>query len=244
VIAVGGDGTVADALTAIGDAGAPIAILPGGSTNVIAQELGLPGSAHDAAQVIFGRHTIHTMDAATCNDRLFLHMAGAGFDSRIFDQTNPALKRRVGWLAYLPGAAKSLRLPPARFQVQTESASFDFTSPMVLVANGAGIIRPSLRLLPDIASDDGWLDLVAITTPSAQGIARVLGRFATRSLHRSPHVLHVRARRVQIEADPQMPIQVDGDVSGTTPAEIEILPGRAKMIVPASRSTGPASRGA
>jgi diacylglycerol kinase family enzyme len=234
VIAVGGDGTVADSLTATGDAGVPVAILAGGSTNVIAQELGLPSAPRDVARLVFGRHAIRTMDAAMCNDRLFLHMAGAGFDSRIFDQTDPALKRRVGWLAYLPGAARSLRLPPARFQVQTESAEFDITSPMVLVANGAGVIRPSLRLLPDITSDDGWLDLVAITTSRAPGIASVLGRFATRSLHRSPHVLHVRARRVQIEADPEMPIQIDGDVAGTTPATMEILPGRARMIVPES----------
>jgi diacylglycerol kinase (ATP) len=234
VIAVGGDGTVADALTAIGNARVPIAILPGGSTNVIAQELGTPGSPGDVARLVFGRHAIHSMDAATCNDRLFLHMAGAGFDSRIFDQTDPALKRRVGWLAYLPGAARSLRLPPARFHVRTESASFDLTSPMVLVANGAGIIRPSLALLPDIASDDGWLDLVAVTTSHAPGIASVLARFVTRSMDRSPHVMHVRARRVQIEADPKMPIQIDGDVAGETPATMEILPGRAMMIVPES----------
>jgi diacylglycerol kinase family enzyme len=232
VVAVGGDGTVADVLTAIGDAGVPVAILRGGSTNVIAQELGISGHPSDVAEMVFGRHVIHTMDAATCNDRLFLHMAGAGFDSRIFDQTNPALKRRVGWLAYLPGAARSLRLPPARFHVRTESAEFDITSPMVLVANGGGIIRPSFRLLPDIASDDGWLDLVAVTTSHAPGIASVLGRFATGSLQRSPHVMHVRARTVQIEADPEMPIQIDGDVAGTTPVKMEILPGRAKMMVP------------
>jgi diacylglycerol kinase family enzyme len=235
VVAIGGDGTVAETVTAVGNAPASIAIVPGGSTNVIAQEIGAPVNPTDVGQLIFGRHEIRTMDAATCNGRLFLHMAGAGFDSRIFDQTNAELKRRAGWVAYLPGAARSLRLPPARFHVRTDHAEMDFVSPMVLVANGAGIIRPSLALLPDITSVDGMLDMVAVTATGGRQIASVIGRFLTKSLHRSPHVLHVRTTRIEIEADPPMPVQLDGDVVGTTPVEMEILPHRARLIVPVGR---------
>jgi diacylglycerol kinase (ATP) len=245
VVAVGGDGTVAETVTAIGDAPTPIAIVPGGSTNVIAHEIGAPINPTAVGHLIFGHHDIRTMDAATCNGRMFLHMAGAGFDSRIFDQTNAALKRRAGWVAYLPGAARSLRLPPARFHVRTDQAEMDFVSPMVLVANGAGIIRPSLALLPDITSVDGMLDMVAVTATGGAQIARVIGRFLTKSLQRSPHVLHVRTARVHIEADPPMPVQLDGDVVGSTPVEMEILPRRARLIVPVGKGTSPAGlRGA
>jgi YegS/Rv2252/BmrU family lipid kinase len=233
LITVGGDGTVTEALTAIGDVDVPIAIVPGGSTNVIAHELNIPNDPAALARLIFGEHQIRTMDAAMCNDRIFLHMAGAGFDSRIFDMTDTGLKRRVGWLAYLPSAAQSLRMPPARFHVETESAQFELTSPMVLVANGAGIIRPSLYVYPGISSDDGWLDLIAVTAIAPRAIASVLARFASRSMQRSPHVLHARARRIRIEAEPRMPVQVDGDVIGGSPAEIYILPQRARIIVPA-----------
>jgi diacylglycerol kinase family enzyme len=159
-------------------------------------------------------------------------MAGAGFDSRIFDHTSPELKRRVGWFAYLPSAAQSLRLPPARFHVETESAAFELTSPMVLVANGAGIIRPSLYVYPGISSNDGWLDLIAVTATRGAAIASVLARFASRSMDRSPHILHTRARTIRIESDPAMPVQVDGDVVGSTPVDVEILPGRARLVVP------------
>jgi diacylglycerol kinase (ATP) len=232
VVAVGGDGTVAETVTAVGNAPAPIAIVPGGSTNVIAHEIGAPINPTEVGHLIFGHHDIRTMDAATCNGRLFLHMAGAGFDSRIFDQTNATLKRRAGWIAYLPGAARSLRLPPARFHVRTDHAEMDFVSPMVLVANGAGIIRPSLALLPDITSVDGMLDMVAVTAIGGTQIVSVIGRFLTKSLQRSPHVLHVRTTRIRIEADPPMPVQLDGDVVGSTPAEMEILPRRARLLVP------------
>jgi diacylglycerol kinase family enzyme len=232
LIAVGGDGTVTEALTGIGEVNLPLAIVPGGSTNVIAQEIGVPSDPAEIARLIFGSHRIKLMDAAMCNDRMFLHMAGAGFDSRIFDGTDANLKRRVGWMAYLPSAAQSLRLPAARFNVETESARFELTSLMVLVANGAGIIRPSLYVYPGISSDDGWLDLIAVTATAPRAIASVLARFASRSMQKSPHVLHARARQIRIEAEPRMPIQVDGDVIGTGPADIHLLPHRARLIVP------------
>lgn len=232
VIAVGGDGTVTEALTAIGNTETPIAILPGGSTNVIAKEHGIPDEPRDLARLIFDKHSVRTIDAALCNGRIFLHMAGAGFDSRIFDHANPDLKRRVGWFAYLPSAAQSLRLPPARFHVETESAAFELTSPMVLVANGAGIIRPSLYVFPGISSQDGWLDVIAVTATDAPAIMGVLARFASRSMDRSPHILHTRARTIRIESEPRMPVQVDGDVVGSTPVDIEVLPSRARLLVP------------
>lgn len=233
LIAVGGDGTVTEALTGIGDAHLPLAILPGGSTNVIAQELGVPNEPAEVSRLVFGKHSIRLMDAALCNDRLFLHMAGAGFDSRIFDSTDAKLKRRIGWVAYLPSAAQSLRLPPARFLVETESARFELTSPMVLVANGAGIIRPNLYVYPGILPDDGWLDLIAVSATAPRAIAGVLARFASRGMQRSPHVLHARARRIRIEAEPRMPVQVDGDVIGSTPADIRMAPHQVRIIVSA-----------
>ena len=232
VIAVGGDGTVAETLTAIDRARTPVGILAGGSTNIIALELGVPADPAMAAALIFGEHEIVEMDAATCNGETFLHMAGAGFDSRIFDNTSRTQKQRFGWLAYLPSAAHSLRLPPARFHVTTEHASFELTSPMVVVANGAGIIRPELPIYPGIAYDDGLLDLIAVTATAPSDIASVLARFASRRMDRSPHILHARANSIRIEADPVMPIQLDGNVSGTTPAVIELRDLPARMIGP------------
>jgi len=232
VVAVGGDGTVAETLTAIDRSRTPVGIIAGGSTNIIALELGVPGDPAMAAALIFGEHEIIEMDAATCSGETFLHMAGAGFDSRIFDNTSRTQKQRFGWLAYLPSAARALRLPPARFHVTTEHASFALTSPMVIVANGAGIIRPGLPIYPGIAYDDGLLDLIAVTATAPSDIASVLASFASRRMDRSPHILHARARSIRIEADPVMPIQLDGNVSGSTPAVIELRDLPARMIGP------------
>ena len=244
VVAVGGDGTVAETLTAIDGSRTPVGIIAGGSTNIIALELGVPADPAAAADLIFGDHEIVEMDAATCNGETFLHMAGAGFDSRIFDNTSRTQKQRFGWLAYIPSAAHSLRLPPARFRVTTDAATFELTSPMVVVANGAGIIRPGLPIYPGIVNDDGLLDVIAVTATAPSDIASVLARFASRRMHRSPHILHARSRSVRIEADPVMPIQLDGNVSGTTPALIELREQPARLIGPLrSARLVPVSRG-
>ena len=245
VVAVGGDGTVAETLTAIDRSRTPVGIMAGGSTNIIALELGVPPEPAAAAALIFGDHEVVEMDAATCNGETFLHMAGAGFDSRIFDNTSRTQKQRFGWLAYIPSAAHSLRLPPARFRVTTDAATFELTSPMVVVANGAGIIRPELPIYPGIVNDDGLLDLIAVTATAPSDIASVLARFVSRRMHRSPHILHARSRTVRIEADPVMPIQLDGNVSGTTPAAIELREHSARLIgpvrAPRVRSSAPAN---
>jgi len=103
MIAVGGDGTVAAVASAIDGSGIPLGIVPAGSTNIIARELGIPTNARAAVSLLYGAHRRHDLDLGVCGESRFLHMAGAGLDSRLFAATNPGLKRKVGWLAYLPG---------------------------------------------------------------------------------------------------------------------------------------------
>jgi diacylglycerol kinase (ATP) len=233
VIAIGGDGTVRSVATAIGERQIPIGIIPGGSTNIIAQELGIPTYPAKAAALVFGPHGLATMDAGVCGDRRFLHMAGAGFDSRFFSATDQALKKRVGWRAYIRPAFKNLTAPPAQFSIKADETHVDVVSPLVLVANGASILKPFLPVYPDIRSDDGWLD-VLIFTPARRGeIVRTAVGFATRRLHRSPYVTRVRAKHVEMSSDPPIPLQLDGDIRGETPATFDIIPNALTLIVPA-----------
>lgn len=233
MVAVGGDGTVAEVASALIGTGLPLAVIPGGSTNIIAREHHIPTDLKRAARVLWGNHRIVTMDVGTCNDQSFLHMAGAGFDSRLFSLADSSLKRKVGWLAYLPAAAKALRIPPARYAIVADGEAIEAVSPLVLVANGAAIISPGLKLSPDFRSDDGWLDLIVVTATRPHELASVLGRLATLGFARSRHVIHRRVRRVYLEASEEVPMQLDGDVAGHTPAEFGILPGALRLVVPA-----------
>lgn len=233
VVAVGGDGTVADVATGIRDGGVPLGIVPAGSTNIIARELGIPKRPEAAARLLFGRHRLIQRDVGVCGDRCFLHMAGAGFDSRFFAATNPALKRRVGWLAYLPPAARALGEAPARFQIVADGQQIELTSPLVLIANGGSIIAPWLRLDPEIHADDGWLDLLAFTAVKPLTLARTLGRFALLRLPGSHYLYRLKAHHISLSATPVVPIEFDGDVGQTTPAEFTIAPKAIEVVVPA-----------
>jgi diacylglycerol kinase (ATP) len=235
VIAIGGDGTVTQVAQAIGDYNLPLGVIAAGSTNIIARNLGLPVDPDRAASLVFGDHRIQRLDVGICNDHRFLHMAGAGFDSRLFMQTNRKLKRYVGWAAYVPGAAKAIFMPPASFHVAVDDIDVRVDSTFVMVANGAGVIHPSLRVFPDIRTDDGWLDVVIFTATTPRTIGRSLARFVTQTLDRSQYVFRLRGRRVWMESDPAMPLQLDGDVIGMTPASFSVASRSLSVIAPLSK---------
>lgn len=232
VVAIGGDGTVADVATGILGRGVPLGIVPAGSTNIIARELRIPGRPTAAARLLFGRHRIAQLDVGRCDGRSFLHMAGAGLDSRLFQRTDPALKRRLGWLAYLPAGVAALRLPPSRFEIVADGHPITAISPLVLVANGASVISPLLRLHPEIRHDDGWLDLLIFDATTPRQVAATIALIAAGSLHRSSQLRWLRARRVELDAHPKLQIELDGDVVATTPATITISPGALQVIAP------------
>lgn len=232
VVAVGGDGTVADVATGISGTDACLGIVPAGSTNITARSLGIPSSPRDAISLLAGAHTLLPIDLGISEDRCFLHMGGAGFDAEIFRTANPEWKRRLGWLAYLPAAAVALRLPPSLVTITCDSEQVEARSPLVLVANGGSAILPNFKIHPRIAVDDGWLDVLVFTATTPAQVAATLGQLGSQRLDRSPYVVWRRCRRVRIDADPPLDVELDGDVRGFTPREFSIRPGALKVVTP------------
>lgn len=235
VVAVGGDGTVSEVASALRGMNIPLGVLPGGSTNIVARELGVPANLRDAARLIFSAHARHATDVGICNDRVFLHMAGVGFDSHIFELADPRLKKVVGWVAYLPAAAQALTFPQGVYTIDADGDVLTAQSPLVLIANGGSIITPRLQLLPGIESDDGWLDVIVVTATKPHELASVLGRLATFQMERSPFVQHRRARNITVRSPLNAPVELDGDVVGTLPLHITIEPHALEFIVPLQR---------
>jgi len=232
MVAVGGDGTVAEVAGAIRDTNTVLGIVPGGSTNIVARELGIPAQADRAVALIFGEHTIRRLDVGLCDGRTFLHMAGAGFDSEFFDLANSDLKRRVGWVAYLPAALAALKTLPVQYTIRTPDTELQVVSPLVLIANGGSIIHPRFKLHSGIRKDDGMLDVLVITATTPVELARVLGRLATLNLERSPYVIHLKTTQVSIHTTVPIAVELDGDVVTQTPANFVIDPAAIQVICP------------
>lgn len=232
VVAIGGDGTVAQVAAALLHTDIPLGVIPAGSTNITAREAGIPTDPARAVSLLFGSHAHAVFDAGLCGDIPFLHMAGAGMDSRLFVDSNPATKRRLGWLAYVPPAFRHLRDVPATFTLVLDGTPVTLTAHMVLVANGSAIISPHLPLFPGIRTDDGWLDVLAFSPRTPVQVAEVLAEAVIHRLARCRYVTHIRARRIEMVSDPSLPVEIDGDVVTRTPVTLTIAPAAVRFIVP------------
>jgi diacylglycerol kinase family enzyme len=188
VVAVGGDGTVSEVASGLVGSSVPLGIVPAGSTNIVAREHGIPSGLTAAVRLLFGPHRIAVRDLGRCGDRIFLHMAGAGLDARFFQRTNQQLKRYVGWLAYVPAAALALTEPPAEMVVIADDTTVEAETPLVIVANGASVVHPAIRLHPAIRSDDGWLDVLIFKGTDPTAVARTLVKFGVGSARRLTRV--------------------------------------------------------
>lgn len=235
VVVVGGDGTVGEVASVIVGTQIPLAIIPAGSTNIVAQEFGIPTNIERAVALIFQPWQLRTVDVGRVGENCFLHMAGAGVDSRMFSLADPRIKRWVGWVAYVPAGGRALLEAPAKFDLEIDGQHQHVVSPLVLIANGGSIITPNFQLMPRLSADDGWLDVLVFRATSVRPLLRTLVDLGIRRLDTSRHVYHQRAKVVRIASDPPLPVQLDGDIVGTTPVTIQVLPAALHVIAPAKR---------
>ncbi|MFD7474867.1 diacylglycerol kinase family protein [Streptomyces sp. NPDC059837] len=179
VVVCGGDGTVRAAADALAGSGVPLVVVPCGTGNLLARNLGLPltpATALDAA--LSG--TPHRLDLGRIEgDGLasthFAAMSGAGLDAAMLEHTDDRAKSAVGWPAYLLAIVGTLRTPRMRLTVRLDDAPvLHRTTRMVLVAN-VGSVQGGLTLLPAARPDDGLLDLLILDPRGPGGWMRALG---------------------------------------------------------------------
>jgi YegS/Rv2252/BmrU family lipid kinase len=233
IVAVGGDGTVSDVVTGSIEAGTPVGIMPGGSTNIIARELGIPRDLSKAAAIALGDGEIAQIDVARAGETTFMHMAGAGFDAAIMAATPSKWKRRIGWLAYIPAAARHLNAPRFTAKLSIDGVDTEDRARLVLCAVGGSIIHPRFRVGEGIDRTDGMLDVLVFDPPGLVGTLSCLGWIIAGHPGRSRWLNQRRGRSVVIAADLEVPFEVDGDFVGYLPVDIAMLDRQANVLVPA-----------
>jgi diacylglycerol kinase family enzyme len=210
VFACGGDGTVMACVTALAGSDTALAVIPSGTGNLLAANLGLPSDAAEGIRMATDAPA-RRIDVGCCGQTRFAVMGGMGFDADMVGGTPEQLKARIGWPAYALTALRHLRDRPMRVRVRLDGGhSLRVRARTVLVAN-VGKLAGGLNLLPDAVPDDGLLD-VAIIAP---GTIRDWLALAWGVLRRRPRpdLMRVyRARKVELLADTEQPRQLDGDV--------------------------------
>lgn len=231
LVAVGGDGTVSDVIA--GSLGVPvkIGIVPTGSTNMIAKELGLPRSLSEAADIALGSRNVIRTDVARAGERICVHMAGAGFDAAIMQDANLRLKRRVGWIAYLLPAIRHLRYPSFRVDIELDGVRRSREARLVLCAIGGSIISRRFRIGEGIDRTDGLLDVCVWNPPGVIAFLTCLGWVAVSRPGKSRWLRQARGKRVVLSADRNVQFEIDGDSAGMLPATVEMLPTHVAIVV-------------
>ena len=160
VLAAGGDGTVMACVTGLAASGVPLAVLPGGTGNLLALNLDLPSDLDGALDVaLHGDRRELDVGALDGGADRFVIMSGLGFDAAMLRDANPTLKTRIGALAYVLSGLRQLRRRPGRFRIR-----LDDQPPITRVGQGLlivnlGRLQGGLTVVPDAQPDDGVLDV-------------------------------------------------------------------------------------
>jgi diacylglycerol kinase family enzyme len=234
IVAAGGDGTVADVFNR--HRGVRLAILPLGTENLLARFLGIPASGTEIARLIAGNH-VRVLDLCRMGDRRFVLMASAGFDADVISRLHHSRRGNISRLSYFQPILESVRkyeYPEIRLFV--DDAPTPATSRLVVIVN-VPIYALGLSVARSARGDDGILELRLFQQGSAFQMIRYLCNLALGTHEALPDVQSLSGRRVRIESDVPVPIQLDGDAAGFTPAEISVLPGALEVIAPAIAGT-------
>ncbi|SDR91895.1 diacylglycerol/lipid kinase family protein [Agrococcus carbonis] len=239
LLVAGGDGTVRVAADEITSTAVPLAIIPAGTGNLLARNLGIDvASLKNAVRTAFegeereidlGELEIEAPDG-TRTKHAFAVMVGFGLDAEMIDKTDEQLKKKVGWLAYVDAAGRVISgLDKVRVQVRMDAGRTLRSTVNTMLVGNCGTVTNGIVVLPDAVIDDGMLDIALIRPRGARGWLQVAGYVArnnllvTKLLRRRGHLKRQRtgaalgygqAKETHARLDEPRAVQVDGDVVG------------------------------
>lgn len=209
VAACGGDGTINSVLQGISDQGT-LGIIPSGTANVIARELGIPLNFRDACKNLLTA-AVKKIDVGLCNGQRFLFVAGTGFDAQVAGKVSPTLKQFLGKFAYHIASFKELvTYRPPQLTFSFGNGKKDRKGQFAIIANMRRY-GGDLFFAPQAQYDDGILDLVIVKRFRPSSLLRLFN-FARRvAPFPSEDAVEIRAESFTVSADEECPYQLDGE---------------------------------
>jgi diacylglycerol kinase (ATP) len=254
VVGVGGDGTLKDLAEVLSGTGVPLGMVPGGTGNVLAGVLGVPGTLSGAVELL-GAARPRTVDLGDVRIELdggpdvapevrrmaFMVGAGIGFDARVMATTPVDWKRRLGRAAYFVQAAwLAARIGAVPYRVTVDGVTMEIDGSIALVTNFAELVPGVVRTRLPVVPDDGLFDVfVAGARNPVEGVRVLVDHLVRSDLGHDASLgtIRLRGRHVRLEALPHEPLQVDGDPLGPGALEATIRPGALRVLVrPDARS--------
>lgn len=209
VVACGGDGTVRACLDPLAGTGTALGIVPLGTGNLLASNLGIPPGLDAGSGVGLGPK--RQIDLGRVNGDAFAVMAGSGFDALMIRDADDKLKSKVGTVAYMLSGAKNLRSELVHTRVTVDGTLwFEGRTTMVLVGN-FGQISGGLEVFPDACPDDGSLDVAVMSASNLREWASIAWRLVRRRHQRPELARRTQGSHIVVEHDEPRPYELDGE---------------------------------
>lgn len=235
IVAAGGDGTINQVINGIGDSKIPLGIIPLGTGNVLAHDLGIPSNNVERAMEIINAGRIKEVDLGMVDGHRFILMAGMGLDAHVVDSVSTTIKDLFGTMAYMPAALEQvIKYTPTRVRLIFENGSEYATEAYAVVVANCGSYAYNFKISKEAVFDDGLLDVLVFESAPLSKlklVSQALEAVFQQQIS-DPNTTYFKTTKVRVESDPPVKMQIDGDVHGESGVDIEILPKALKLIVP------------
>jgi diacylglycerol kinase (ATP) len=228
----GGDGMVQRSIDIVAGSGTPIAILPAGTANLLASNLGIPKDLEQAVEIGFSG-VRRQIDVGRLNGERFAVMAGAGFDARMIGDADGTLKDRFGRLAYVWTGAKHLRDKPFKATIAVDGAPwYDGDASCILLGN-VGKLFGGVEAFEDARPDDGILELGVVSADGTRQWVQTIARAVVGNAGNAANAHTTKVHSVRIKLDKKVPYELDGgDRKKVRKLRVDIEPGAVEVCVP------------
>ena len=232
----GGDGTVQRAIGVMAGSETPLAILPAGTANLFATNLGIPQDIAQAVAIGL-RGVRRRLDVGRFNGERFAVMAGAGFDAAMIAQADGTLKDRFGRAAYVWTGSQNLRVKPFEAKIKVDGAPWYAGAASCILVGNVGRLFGGIEVFHDARPDDGRLELGVVNADGVTDWMRTIARTAVGQAERSPLVQATTAKKIKVKLDRKVLYEIDGgDRTAVRSFKIRVEPRAITICVPNKRS--------
>jgi YegS/Rv2252/BmrU family lipid kinase len=232
----GGDGTMQRCIDPLAGSDTALAILPAGTANLLATNLGIPQDIREAVAIGL-RGERRKLDVGCFDGEHFAVMAGVGFDASMIQQADGTLKDRFGRVAYVWTGSQSLRAKSFKAKIKVDGAPWYAGAASCILVGNVGRLFGGIEVFEDARPDDGRLELGVVNADGVVDWMRTLARTAIGQAERSPLVQATSATTINVKLNRKVLYEVDGgDRSKVKSFKISVRPGAITICLPAKES--------
>ncbi len=231
VVAYGGDGTVMEVAQALINQSVPLAIIPGGTANVLAKDLGIPFDSNKALKLLKANQKIKQVDVGMCNEFPFIIRVNVGIGAEMVAKTKRSEKDRFGILAYNITAMKSISDSKlVKYKIEVDGKKFDEEGYALIVTNAGNVGIENISLVQGIDVSDGKLDLLVVKQLDVMSMVGAVAKTLTKN---SPDIYHhVRGKKMTITLSKKQHLLIDDISVDLRKLNITVKPKAISIVVP------------